>query len=216
MIEAITKYREKFFEDWYQFNSSVFFIVLCLLYISILLLKRMFIISDIAAFEILQSRGEMWIFDLIFGFQYLSVPLFLAWKFTMTAFVLWIGCFMFGYKITYSQLWRWIMFSELLWILPEILKFLYFLLGPDDPDYQDIVAFYPLSLMSFFDHETIAARFHYPLKSLNLFEPIYWLVLIIGVFYLSKKKWQISVYVVFSSYVLFYFLWLIYYSIVYK
>jgi hypothetical protein len=216
MIQVIRNYREKFFENWYKFDSKVFFIVLSLLFISILLLKRLFIIDSIAAFEILQERGEMWVFDIFFGAQYFSVPIFLAWKFTITAFILWVGCFMFGYKITYAQMWRWVMFAELVFLMPEFLKFIWLMMDPSDPSYQDIVAFYPLSLINLVDYREVAGRWHYPLKALNVFEPIYWLVLTIGVFYLSNKKWKTSVYIVASSYVLFFFLWLGYYILVYK
>lgn len=212
----IDKYREKFFEEWYQFSSPVFFVTLSLTYIAILLLKRMFIIADIAAFEVLQSRGEMWVFDIFFGLQYLSVPFFLAWKITITSFLLWVGCFLFGYRLTYATLWRWVMFSELLWILPEILKFLWFFMFPGDPNYQDIVAYYPLSLLNLLNYENVASMYHYPLKAFNLFEPLYWFVLTIGVYYLSKKRFSTSALIVGISYVFIFFLWLIYYTLIYK
>ncbi|MCG8379758.1 MAG: sulfate ABC transporter permease, partial [Proteobacteria bacterium] len=150
------------------------------------------------------------------GLQYLTIPFFLAWKYTLSAFLLWIGCFMFGYRIHYSDLWRWVMFSELVFLIPEFLKFLWFLMTSGDPNYHDLVAFYPLSLMNLVDYELVDKKFHYPLKALNVFEIVYWFVLVIGIFYLSRKKWIISVYIVGSSYVLFFILWLGYYTVVYK
>jgi hypothetical protein len=180
------------------------------------LLKRVFIIADIAAFEILQERGEMWVFDLFFGLKYFSIPIWLAWKFTLTAFILWVGCFMFGYRITFNEMWRWVMFSELIFIIPEFIKFLWFLIGASDPVYEDITSFYPLSLINLVNYQSVSSSLHYPLKSLNVFELGYWFALMIGVFYLSKKKWTISVYVVLSSYVLFFLLWLVFYVLVYK
>ena len=59
-------------------------------------------------------------------------------------------------------------------------------------------------------------KFHYPLKALNVFEIIYWYVLAIGVFFLSGKKWKISIMVVASTYVLFFCIWLVFYVLVYK
>jgi hypothetical protein len=215
-MKTLENYRNRFFEDWYQFSNWAFFLLLCLLYFAIFFLKKAFVLDNIAAFEILAERGEMWVFDLIFGLQYLSVPFFLVWKFTLTAFILWVGCFMFGYLITFNQLWRWVMFSELIFIVPELIKPLWFMITVDDPIYQDVVAFYPLSLINLVDYNAIAPRWHYPLKSLNIFEPMYWFALTVGVFYLSKKKWRISVYIVLSSYVLFFLLWLVYYTLVYK
>lgn len=215
-MERLKEYRDEFFENWYQFDSKFFFIVICVLYLLIFLLKRTFVIADIAAFEILQERGEMWVFDLFFGVQYLSVPFFIAWRISLTTFLLWVGCFMFGYRLTFSQLWRWVMFAELVFILPEFIKLFWFMITATDPVYQDIVAFYPLSLINLVDYNSIDSMFHYPLKALNVFEVLYWYVLMLGVFFLSKKKWQISVYIVASSYILCFFLWLIYYVMVYR
>ncbi|MDH5609544.1 MAG: hypothetical protein OEY56_08690 [Cyclobacteriaceae bacterium] len=214
-MKALSNHREKFLEDWFQFHSAAFFTLICLLYAALFLLKRIFILSDIAAFEVLQERGEMWIFDVISAIKYLTVPFFLAWKFTVTAFVLWVGCFLFGYRILFSTLWKWVLFCELLFLVPEFLKFLYFLFMPGDPSYQEFVAFYPLSLMHFVDFQKIPQAYHYPLKALNLFEFFYVYALAVGVYFLSNKNWNISVWIVGSTYGLFFLLWLGFYIVVY-
>ena len=215
-MQSLIRYRKDFFENWYQFDSKLFFIILCVLYLLIYILKRTFVIADIAAFEILQERGEMWIFDLFFGVQYLSVPFFIAFRITITSLTLWIGCFMFGYRITYKEMWRWVMFAELIFVVPEFIKLFWFILAGSDPNYHDIVAFYPLSMMNLVDYTLIDQMYHYPLKALNLFEVIYWYVLMIGIYFLSNKKWSISVLIVSTSYILIFFLWLIYYLMVYR
>lgn len=212
----LTNYRERFLEDWYSVNGKAFFVVLCLLYFAALLIKRMFIIDSIAAFEILQQRGEMWIMDLFFGLQYFSVPLFLAWKFTLTAFILWTGCFLFGYRVTYVQLWKMVMIMELVFIIPELLKVIWFTTFDTDPTYHDYVAFYPFSLMNLVDYHQLSDRWHYPLKALNVFEGVYWLLLVAGIYWLSNKKLRVSAWIVASSYVLFFFIWLGYYLVVFK
>lgn len=214
-MDALKRKGEKFITEWYNFSNVGFFILLTLLYIVLLFLKRIFIIDSIAAFEILQERGEFWIIDLILGLQYLAVPVFLLWKFLLTTFILWIGCFMFGYKLTFWQLWKWVMFSELLFLIPEALKIIWFTVFTSEPTFQEYQAFYPFSLMNFFDYRSLDPRWHYPLKTLNLFEVAYWLILVSGIFILSGKKLNISAYVVLSSYVLFFFLWLIFYLFVY-
>lgn len=209
-------YQARFMDDWFSINGKAFFGVLCLLHFAAFLVKRLFILDDIAAFEVLQARGEMWIMDLFFGLQYLSVPVFLAWKFTITAFVLWVGCFLFGYRITYADLWKMVMIMDLTFIVPELLKVVWFLLFETDPTYHDYLAYYPLSFMNFFDYSQLAGKWHYPLKALNLFEMIYWGLLTAGVFWLSRKKLSVSALIVASSYILFFFLWLAYYLVVYK
>jgi len=207
---------EKFLSEGYNFNVTTFFVLLNILYISLLFLKRIFIIDNIAAFEILQERGEFWIIDIILGFQFFAVPVFLLWKFLLTTFLLWIGCFMFGYKLTFAQLWKWVIFSELIFILPEAMKVVWFTVFQPEPTFQDYQAFYPFSLVNLVDYNAVHSRWLYPLKSLNTFEIAYQVLLIIGIFLLSRKKWRISVYVVLSSYTLFFFIWLIFYAVVYN
>lgn len=214
-MDWLIQRREKFLSDWYNFNVNVFFLLLSFIYISLLFLKRIFILDNIAAFDILQERGDLWIFDIFYGLQYFSVPLFLIWKLTLTTFLLWIGSFMFGYKLTFRQIWKWVMFCELVFVAPEILKIFWFTLFSPDPNYQDYLAFYPFSLLNFFDHTSVSQKFHYPLKSINLFEVVYFLALTLGIYILSNKRLNTSSYIVLSSYVLFYIVWLGFYSLVY-
>lgn len=197
-------------------NGLALFVTLCLLYFSTLLIKRMLIIDSIAAFEVLQERGEMWIFDFFFGLQYLAVPVFLGWKFTLTAFSLWVGCFMFGYKLTFKQLWKLTMIGELIFLIPEFLKIIWFTLFQSDYGYDQYIAFYPFSLINLMDSSLISGRWLYPLKAINLFELIYWLFFISGIFWLSGKKLKNTVLIVATSYVLFFFIWIGFYLLVYK
>lgn len=212
----IEKQREAFLTNWYSVNGVGLFLSICLLYFASFLLKRMLIIDEIAAFEILQDRGEMWIFDLFFGLEYLTVPFFLAWKFSLTTFIIWVGCFMFGYRLTFAQLWKMVMLFELVFIVPEYLKIIWFLIFVADPSYQEFVAFYPLAVIDFFDFQHLNGRWIYPLKALNIFELIYWLLLVSGIYWLSGKKLKISALIVTFSYVLFFFIWLVFYLIVFK
>ena len=191
------------------------YVIIVITYIVLLLVKRIFIIDEIAAFEVLNERGDIWMFDLIYSIQYLSVPIFLGWKWVWTTLALWIGCFMFGYRIHFNQLWKLVMLTEILFFVPEILKVFWFSIFTTDPSYFDYLAFYPFSLVNFFDYTQIEPKWMYPLKALNLFEPVYWLLLAYGIYFMSGKKLKISFYIVFSSYALFFLIWLGFYLIVY-
>lgn len=215
MTERLSKYRERFLDEWFSFNTAGMFIIICLTYIALLFVKRIFIIDSIAAFEVLNDRGDIWVFDLMYSIQYLSVPLFLGWKWFWTTLTIWIGCFMFGYRLHFNQLWKIVMLAEIVFFLPEILKVVWFTLFGSDPNYYDYLAFYPFSLINFFDYTQIDPKWLYPLKSLNIFEVLYWPVLMIGIYFLSGKKLRISAYIVLSTYVLFFFVWLGFYLMVY-
>ncbi|MBL6446863.1 sulfate ABC transporter permease [Fulvivirga sp. 29W222] len=197
-------------------NKWVFFLVLCLASLFLLIVKKTFIENQTAAFEVLDSQGEMGIFHTINALQYFSIPLIYLFKFTVISFVIWIGSFMFGYKITYSQTWQVAVIAEAIFLIPELLKVLWFLFVDMDPNLFEIRAFYPLSLINLANPYELDNRWFYPLKALNIFEVIYWFILVGGIHYKAKKQKNIAYAIVFSSYVLFFLLWLGFYLLVYK
>ncbi len=197
-------------------NTLVYFLILCILTLLVLFTKKALVENQTLAFQILQEEGRFGIFRLLNTVQYLSVPLIYLYKFTLIAFVLWIGAMMFGYRITYRQMWHIALVSETVFLLPELIKIIWFILSPELPTLPEIINFYPLSLMNLFDPSTVPAAWHYPLKALNLFEVLYWLVLTEAVHLTAGKQWRYALAIVFTSYVMLFLLWLFYYTIVYK
>lgn len=197
-------------------DKRLLFILLCLITLLLLYIKKSFIENETAAFEFLQDRPEGAILTLISTLQFISVPVVYLWKFTVIAFVIWVGCFMYGYRVTYSQCWGVVVGAEFIFFIPEVLKILWFLFVETDPLYTDIGAFYPLSLMHFFDYYTIDTRWAYPLRALNLFEIAYCFLLVAGIHHYAQKEKKIVWFIVVSSYVLIFLLWLVFYVIVYK
>ena len=208
--------RQKLLDEWFSFGTWQLFAVVCVVTYLLLFVKKSFIESELAAFEILQERGEMGFFHALTAAQFVTIPFIYAWKFTLTAFLLYIGGFMFGYKLTFKDMWRLAILAELVFFIPELIKVIWFLTVNTDPGYHEIGAFYPLSVMNFFHFETLPKNWHYPLKALNIFEVVYWTILVWGIFVISGKKLQNSILIVASSYVLWFFLWLGFYVIVYK
>lgn len=196
-------------------RKRINFLVICLVALALLFLKKSFIEDRTAAFEFLSDRPEGSVLALRSALQYLSIPVVYAWKFTVVGFVVWVGCFMMGYRITFGQCWRVVMASEFVWFLPEVLKIMFFLFLETDPDYYRIQAFYPFSLMNFADHATLSDRFHYPLKSLNAFEPLYLIVVSQGLALISRRSFREMIRVMAFSYVPLLFCWLIFWILVY-
>jgi hypothetical protein len=200
-------------------DKKLTFITLCLISVLLLYVKKFFIEYETAAFEFLQDRPEGMILKLIGGLQFLAIPFIYLWKFTVIGFVLWVGCFLFGYRITFSQCWSVVMAAEFVFIIPELIKIVWFLFVVPDPRLDEVLAFYPLSLMNLFDHHEIAKRYAYPLRAISVFEIAYVLVLVRGVNYYSlriHKQQSATWWIVSTSYILIFLLWLIFYTIVYK
>jgi len=203
-------------KSFFAADKRLLFILLCLVTLLLLYIKISLIENETAAFEFLQDRPEGTILRAISAAKFLSIPLVYAWKFTVIAFVIWIGCFMFGYRVTYSQCWGVVIAAEFIFLIPEILKILWFMVVETDPTYHDISGFYPLSLIHFVDYESLDKRWAYPLRALNIFEIVYWFLLVGGIHHYARKDKKYVWIIVVSSYVLIFFLWLLFYSIVYK
>ena len=204
------------FEEYVDFDKKIFFFFVCLITFLLLFLKKNFIESELTAFEILEERGQLGIWHILNAFQYLSIPIVYLYKFTVTSFILWIGCFMFGYRVHYSKLWHLVMLAETVFFAAEIIKIFWFLFGKADPDIWEIKAFYPLSLINLVDFRQVADAWHYPLKAINLFEITYWVFLMYGIQFLSRKRFDISLYIVLGFYAFWFFAWLAFFIIVYE
>ena len=73
-----------------------------------------------------------------------------------------------------------------------------------------------LLLMLFFDYYTLDRRWAYPLRALNVFEVIYWFLLVAGIHHFARKEKSVVWLIVACSYILLFFLWLGFYVTVYK
>ena len=203
-------------KSFFSADKRLLFLLLCLATLLLLYIKITFIENETAAFEFLQDRPEGMVLRLISTLKFLSVPFVYAWKFTVIAFVIWVGCFMFGYRVTYGQCWGVVIGAEYIFLIPEILKIIWFMTVQTDPSLSDISAFYPFSLMHFFDYYTIDKRWAYPLRALNLFEIAYWVLLVEGIQHYARKDKKYIWIIVSCSYILIFLLWLVFYVIVYK
>ncbi|HEX5172093.1 MAG TPA: hypothetical protein VFW11_23105 [Cyclobacteriaceae bacterium] len=197
-------------------DKKLLFVLLCLFAILLLYIKISFIENETAAFEFLMDRPQGTILRLINALQFFSIPLVYLWKFTVIAFVIWTGCFLFGYRVTYAQCWGVAIGAEFIFLIPEVLKIIWFMTVQTDPTIHDIRAFYPFSLMHFFDYYSLDKRWAYPLRALNIFEVIYWVLLVKGIHHYAKKDIKVVWLIVSCSYILIFLLWLAFYVIVYK
>jgi hypothetical protein len=197
-------------------DKRLTFIILCLLSVLLLYIKKSFIEYETAAFEFLQDRPEGAVLRIISALQFFSIPLIYLWKFTVIGFVIWVGSFMFGFRITFSQCWSVVMAAEFIFLIPEFLKIGWFMFIETDPTLPEIRAFYPFSMINLVDYATIEKRYAYPLRALSIFEIFYVLVMVNGVHYYAKRQKQAAWWIVSSSYILIFVIWLIFYMIVYK
>ena len=191
------------------------FLLLCLTTLVVLFMKKSMIENETTAFEFMADQPSGSVLYVRSALQYFSIPLVYLWKFTALGFVVWVGCFMFGYRVTFAQCWGITLVAEFVFIIPEMIKIIWFLVFNPEPNFYEIQAFYPLSIMNFVDYQELPKRYAYPFKALNLFEPFYWYVMALGIAHYAKKGMQVAWTIVLGFYVPIFILWLIFYMIVY-
>jgi hypothetical protein len=192
------------------------FILLCIATLSLLLIKKSFIENETAAFEVLEMEGNAGFLHFLNTLQYLSIPVVYLFKFLIIAFLLWAGCFLFGYRLTFREAFQTAIIAEFIFLVPEFLKILYFLFIESDPTLFEVQSFYPLSLMNFADPELLDRKWFYPMKAANVFEIIYWVVLVYLLHSVLRKNIKITALVVVVSYAVPFIGWLFYYAAIYK
>jgi hypothetical protein len=202
-------------KSFFSADKKLLFALLCLASFLLLYVKITFIENETAAFEFLQDRPEGFILNILNALKFFSIPFVYLWKITIISFVVWIGCFMFGYRVTYAQCWGVVVVAEYIFLVPEVLKILWFWFVVKDPNYADIGRFYPLSLIHFADYDAMDRRWAYPLRALNIFEIFYVILLVEGVNHWARKDKKYVWIIVLCSYVLIFFLWLGFYALVY-
>jgi hypothetical protein len=212
-MSSITDHETKSF---FSADKRLLFLLLCLANILLLYIKIALIENGTAAFEFLQDRPEGTILKVINGLKFLAIPVVFLWKFTVIAFTIWVGCSMFGYRITYVQCWGIVLVAEYIFLLPELVKIVYFMFFVGDPTYHEIRSFYPLAIIQLVDYDSLDKRWAYPLRALNLFEIFYWFLLVEGIHHVARKNKRYVWLIVSCSYILLFMLWLLFYSSVYK
>jgi hypothetical protein len=197
-------------------DKKLTFTLLLLASVTLLYVKIFFIENETAAFEFLQDRPEGAILQALNALKFVAIPVIYLWKFTVIAFVIWVGCFMYGYRVTYSQCWGVVIVAEYIFLIPELVKIFWFMVVINDPSYYEIRAYYPLSLIQFVTYSEIDTRWAYPLRALNVWEVVYWFLLVEGIHHFARKQKKIVWLIVACSYILLFFFWLGFYVIVYK
>lgn len=206
---------EHIFENLLKTKTGLLFLALCLGAILILWTRIQLVENETIAYQILQGQGRFGIFTFFNSLKYLATPFIYGLKLSLIAFVLWTGAFMFGYKISFAQMWKVAILGEFIFLFAELIKIAWLIWIPYEPTIWDIRAFYPLSMMNFFDYQVIPNNWVYPLQSLNLFEPINWLVLVYGIHFTARKKIEYAYAIVCTTYVPLFIIWLVYYTVVY-
>ena len=104
---------------------------------------------------------------------YVLMPFLLFLKTQLIAGVLGIGTFLFDKDVSHKKLWKIALIGEFIFLVPALLKLLWFYSFKTDYSLFDLETFYPLSLLNLFDVEQLSSWYLYPLQTINLFELLF-------------------------------------------
>ncbi|AQG78100.1 hypothetical protein AWR27_01275 [Spirosoma montaniterrae] len=140
---------------------------------------------------------------------YVLTPILLLMKFSFFAACLSLGLYFASNRFAFKPFWNFLVQAELIFLLPILIKLLWFLFVQTDYDLDDLTQFYPLSALNLFDADTLPRYWHYPLATLNLFEVAYWFLLAYGVNEVTDLSFWRAFGLVMSSYGLGLLVWVV-------
>ena len=112
---------------------------------------------------------------------YVLLPVLTLIKLALIASCLSVGVLLVSNRFAFKQLFGVALVAEFVFLVPTLLKILWFTFVQTDYDLQDLQYFYPLSALNFFEAKSLQTWWLYPLQTFNVFEIIYWVLLIQGV-----------------------------------
>ncbi|MCE7053825.1 sulfate ABC transporter permease [Algoriphagus sp. AGSA1] len=199
-----------------DFDKRIYFLVLVFLFLLIRFLTNTLILEAIPDYDSLEARGDFMIFHIFNALNYLWTPFALLWKFTVISFLFWLGAFVIGYKVPYKELWQFALIAEVIFIFPELIRLLVYIVPQTGVTYMEIDEYRALSILSLLGAENVLPQYHYALATINIFEIIYGIVWMYGFHMISRRPLRECTIVVIVSYYLPLAIWLSWYIMVYR
>lgn len=140
---------------------------------------------------------------------YVSLPFIYLLKFTLVTTCLSLGYFFAFNRFVFKKFFATVVFAEAIFLVSLLIRLLWFLVVQTHYDLNSLSVFTPLSAMNFADAEHTPLYWVYPLRTLNIFELIYWLLLAYGLSDSTGQPFGRSLGIVFFSYGMGLLLWII-------
>ncbi len=205
------------FKFLYQVDKRIYFALLCGINALALYLKQESVLTDEVyfrtlgeqiAFEQLEKALAMrksndWMF-------YSAIPLQLLFKVFLVTICLNIGTLFANYKIGFGRLFKIALWAEGLFVVIELLRMIWFAYFSTVESLFDVRYNYPLSVISFFDAETMASWLRYPLVTLNFFELLFMALIALALHWEVEKPFKTTLLISGASYGIGLLVWLVF------
>ena len=204
-----------------RFESTFKFLLFCLSYILMLRVSEYLLINDELYFEsyshlldyneindlINNEINNRWIY-------YLTTVVFYLIKFTILTLFILSAAFFFNSELDFKSVFCSLIEAEFLFLIPILIKILWFLFIQTNYTIPDISSFFPLSLSNLISLDDRNINFIYILQTLNLFEVAYWFFLASRLSTNLNLDYRTGVSHVLTGYIPVLFLWFIIYTFI--
>ena len=112
-------------------------------------------------------------------------------------------------NIKFSDTWRIVLFAQWSSVTAMVTKIGWFGFIHTNFTLEELASFYPLSIINFFDIKNLDKLYVYPIQLINIFELVYWIILVVGIKSLLNSTWFKSFKIVFLSYGVTMIVWII-------
>ena len=191
-------------KGWKLFSGIV------ILNLLIILLSQIALINEIVFYntysEQLTYDRAMEVFNKMKSFawvSYIITPILMLLKFSTISVLIYIGVFFndFHKELTLGKIFKVVIISELVFITASITKLLWFIFFAGNYTLDDMGFFYPLSLINVFHRSEVASYWIYPLQTVNIFQVLYILIMVLGLSRVGSLKKEVADRIVLGTYV---------------
>lgn len=132
--------------------------------------------------------------------SYLALPIILYLKVTLITMSLSIATFFLEREQKFTQIFSIVVGAEFVFLIPQVLKIIHFGFLEKDYTIRDMQMYSPLSFLSLISHDDLTSWEVFLASTLNIFELIYWIVLVFSVARLCVISKEKALYAVAGSY----------------
>lgn len=203
-------------DEFKNINTTKIFFGYCLLIIVFSYLQHSILVNDQLYYNALSDQlsddriAKM--LELEKKWQWIGyavVPIGFALKFSLVSICLLIGSIFYNYKLEFSDSFKIALLSDIVFVIPTLLKFTWFLIIQKSYSLEDIERFSPFSLLNFFDSKKLSSLWYYPLSTLNLFELLYIFSLAFWLYKFGVKSYDLGLKIALSAYLPGLIVWII-------
>lgn len=198
-------------------QNLILYIFLVILSVIISILFNHLVLTKDAYYFTFENQLGYSTIDQIFTLQekykwirFSVIPLVLFVKITLISLCLQTGLILNNTKLSFRETFKIALSSEFVFLLPELLKIVWFTLFKINYTLNDVQQFYPFSALNLFKIENISKLLIYPFQVFNIFEVFYWILLAGGIKQALGTNVNHGIQIVFSGYIPALMLWIIF------